>query len=378
MERVEAVVIGAGVVGLACARALAMAGQEVLVLEAEDAIGTGTSSRNSEVIHAGIYYPPGSLKARLCVAGKHRIYAYCRERGIRAEAVGKLIVATDEAQRPKLAALKDTAERNGVRDLAWLDPAAARDLEPEVACVAALYSPSSGILDSHAFMLSLQGDLEEAGGLVAFRASVMGARQAAYGFELAVGGDAPMTLLCRTLVNAAGHAAPAIARHLRGSGPAPIPQAYLARGNYYALSGVRSPFRHLVYPMPEAAGLGIHATIDLGGQVRFGPDVEWVERLDYAVNPARGPAFAEAIRRYWPGLPDDALVPTYAGIRPKISGPDEPAADFWIAGPESHGIAGLVDLFGIESPGLTSSLAIAEHVMGSLAMTVPERSPALA
>ncbi len=367
MDSIEAVVIGGGVVGLACARALALAGREVILVEAGEAIGTGTSSRNSEVIHAGIYYPPGSLKARLCVEGKGRLYAYARERGIPARAIGKLIVATDEAQRPGLAALKDIAERNGVHDLAWLDADAVRALEPEVAGVAALHSPSSGIVDSHALMLSFQGDLEAGGGLVALHAPVLGVRHGAAGFEVEVGGSEPMTLSCRTLVNAAGHAAPDLARGLRGGASAPVPRAYLAKGNYYALSGVRAPFKRLVYPMPEAAGLGIHATIDLGGQVRFGPDVEWVDRLDYAVNPDRGPAFAQAIRRYWPGLPDGALIPTYAGIRPKISGPGEPAADFLIQGPETHGIPGLVDLLGIESPGLTASLAIADHVEGLLA-----------
>jgi L-2-hydroxyglutarate oxidase LhgO len=361
-ERVDAVVIGAGVVGLAVARSLALAGREVIVLERAHAIGTETSSRNSEVIHAGIYYPPGSLKARWCVEGRKRLYRYCAERGVPARAIGKLLVATSEAQVPKLAAIKETAERNGVMDLRWVDQAEAAILEPEVTCVAGLFSPSSGILDSHAYMLALQGDLENEGGVLAFGSTVEGGAVTEDGIELSIGGDEPMRLLAGLVVNAAGLYAPAVARSIHGLPPERVPPAFFAKGNYFALMGVRSPFRHLVYPMPEQAGLGTHATIDLGGQVKFGPDVEWVDRVEYSVDPRRADSFYAAIRTYWPGLPDGALTPTYAGMRPKISGPGEPAADFRVDGPQDHGVPGLWNLFGIESPGLTSSLALAEHV----------------
>jgi L-2-hydroxyglutarate oxidase LhgO len=361
-ERVDAVVVGAGVVGLAVARALALGGREVIVLERAGAIGTETSSRNSEVIHAGLYYPPGSLKARWCVEGRKLLYAYCAERGIAARAIGKLLVATSEAQVPKLASIKETAGRNGVTDLRFVDRAEAAELEPEVTCVAGLFSPSSGIVDSHAYMLALQGDLENAGGLVVFGSTVEGGEVTGDGIALAVGGAEPMTLLAECVVNAAGLHAPAMARSIRGLAPETIPPAYFAKGNYFALTGMRSPFRHLVYPMPEQAGLGIHATVDLGGQVKFGPDVEWVDRVEYGVDPGRAGSFYAAIRTYWPGLPDGALTPTYAGMRPKISGPGEPAADFMVKGPSDHGVPGLWNLFGIESPGLTSSLAIAQHI----------------
>ena len=361
-EKVDAVVIGAGVVGLAVARALALCGREVLVLEAADAIGTETSSRNSEVIHAGIYYPQGSLKARLCVAGRKALYEYCRERGVGAKAVGKLIVATDEEQVPVLHTIRQAAERNGVDDLAWLDKPGIEPLEPQVRAEAALYSPSTGIIDSHAFMLSLQGDLEANGGLVAFESPVLEGEVGADGVRLAVGGSDPIELVARTVVNSAGLGAPALAALIKGLPSEHVPTAYFAKGNYFSLSGVRAPFRHLIYPVPEQAGLGIHATIDLGGQVRFGPDVEWVERPHYEVDPARAEKFSDSIRRYWPGLPDGALRPDYAGIRPKIVGPGQPAADFVIAGPRRHGCPGLINLFGIESPGLTASLAIGDAV----------------
>jgi L-2-hydroxyglutarate oxidase LhgO len=370
MEQVDAVVIGAGVVGLAVARALALAGREVLVLEAAGAIGTETSSRNSEVIHAGIYYPPGTLKARLCVEGRRRLYAYCAERGIPARAIGKLLVAARDEQVPKLAALKETGERNGVDDLRWIEREEARELEPEVVCVRGLFSPSSGIIDSHAYMLSLQGDLEAAGGVIAFNAPVIRGAVSPSGHELEVGGADPMALRARLVVNAAGLRAPEIARALRGMPGEAVPPGYFAKGNYFALSGVRSPFRHLVYPMPEQAGLGIHATLDLSGQVRFGPDVEWVDTVEYSVDPARAERFYASIRSYWPGLPDGSLVPTYCGIRPKTVGPGEPASDFEIQGPARHGIAGLWHLFGIESPGLTASLAIADE-LGAEAVASP-------
>ncbi|ALK10367.1 NAD(P)/FAD-dependent oxidoreductase [Blastochloris viridis] len=374
MERVEAIVVGAGVVGLAVARALAEAGRETILIEAEDAIGTGTSSRNSEVIHAGIYYPTASLKARHCVAGARSLYAYCESHGVAHRRVGKLIVATDDGQVPKLAALKAQAEANGVTDLVWLDRDAARALEPEVVSVQALWSPSTGILDSHAYMLALRGDFEAAGGMLALTTPLEHASIAATGFVVETGGAEPMRLACNILVNSAGLGAPDLARRLNGYPAARAPTAHLCKGNYFSLTGVRPPFTHLVYPIPEQAGLGIHATLDLGGQVRFGPDVEWIDRLDYTPNGARAAAFAHAIRSYWPGLPDGALVPAYCGIRPKITAPGEPAADFVIEGPADHGIAGLVNLFGIESPGLTSSLSIAGHVRDLVAGSRVDRA----
>lgn len=359
---VDVVVVGAGVVGLATGRALALDGRQVMVLEAEDAIGTQTSSRNSEVIHAGLYYPAGSLKAKVCVAGRRALYAYAAAHGVRAVAVGKLLVATTEAQMPALAAIEAAARANGVDDLERLDAAAAHRLEPEVACVAALFSPSSGILDSHAYMLALQGDLEAAGGLVVLRSPVTGGRAVADGIELAVGGAEPTGLVARVVVNAAGLGATDLAAAIDGIRPVAVPPLHLAKGNYFSLSGVRSPFRHLVYPMPEPGGLGIHATLDLGGNVRFGPDVEWVEAIDHRVDPRRAERFYAAIRRYWPRLPDGALQPAYAGIRPKLTGPGEAAADFLVRGPADHGVPGLWSLHGIESPGLTGSLALADHV----------------
>ncbi|MFT4266582.1 MAG: NAD(P)/FAD-dependent oxidoreductase [Xenophilus sp.] len=360
MDECDCAVIGAGVVGLAVARALALQGREVLVLEAGDAIGTGTSSRNSEVIHAGIYYAPGSLKARLCVQGRQLLYAYAAERGIPHQRCGKLIVATAPQQ---VAALEDIARRaraNGVDDLQRLDARQARALEPPLACEAALLSPGTGIVDSHALMRSLQGDLENAGGLLALRSRVERALCAPAGVELACADGT--RLRCRTVVNAAGLAAPALARRFEGLDARHVPCAHWAKGSYFTLAG-RSPFRRLVYPVPEAAGLGVHLTLDLGGQARFGPDVQWVDSPDdLAVDPARGQGFYAEVRRYWPALPDGALQPGYAGIRPKISGPGEPARDFLIQGPAEHGVAGLVNLFGIESPGLTGSLAIGQFV----------------
>jgi L-2-hydroxyglutarate oxidase LhgO len=378
MERIETVVVGAGVVGLAVARRLASAGQEVVVLEAANAIGTGTSSRNSEVVHAGIYYPPGSLKARACVAGRKALYAYCAERGVACKAVGKLIVAADAAQWDKLRATKRQAEANGVDDLRELTAAEAQALEPALACAGALLSPSTGIIDSHGYMLALQGDLEAAGGAVALNAPLLSARVDGDGFTLEVGGAEPTRLGCRRLVNAAGLEAWAVARALtRADQPgvaAPVPPQRYAKGNYFSLSGVRAPFSRLIYPVPEDGGLGVHLTLDLGGQARFGPDVEWLAEdlrdsrgLDYRVDPARGDKFYAAIRSYWPDLPDGALAPAYSGVRPKLSGPGEAAADFMIAGPQDHGVAGLVQLFGIESPGLTASLALADEVFARAA-----------
>ncbi|VVP66569.1 L-2-hydroxyglutarate oxidase LhgO [Pseudomonas fluorescens] len=362
---IDCVVVGAGVVGLAVARALAMGGREVIVVEAGEGIGIGVSSRNSEVIHAGIYYPGGSLKAQLCVEGKQRLYAFCDERGVSYQRLGKLIVATDETQHLALQRLLEQGRQNGVDDLQWLDAVQARELEPELSCVAALWSPSTGIIDSHGLMLALQGDAEAHGASLVFHTPLLSARTIEQGFELHMGGAEPMTLSCRELINCAGLSAPEVASRIVGLPPQHVPTARLCKGSYFSFSG-RAPFRHLVYPAPESAGLGVHMTLDLGGQARFGPDVEWVDGIDYRVDPARADGFHEAIRRYWLGLPDNSLQPAYSGIRPKISGPDEPAADFRISGPAEHGVPGLVNLFGIESPGLTSCLALAEHVKGHL------------
>jgi L-2-hydroxyglutarate oxidase LhgO len=361
MDKVECIVIGAGVVGLAIARRLAQAGREVIVLEAADAIGTVTSSRNSEVIHAGIYYPAGSLMARFCVAGKHALYDYCRARGIPHRNSGKLIVATRPEEITKLQAIKAHAEANGVDDLRVLSGAEARALEPQLSCEAALLSPSTGIVDSHSYMLSLRGEAEAAGAAFAFLAPLTRGRVTADGFEIEVGGDAPMMLSCDMLINSAGLSAPAIARSLDGMPLDLIPPAYLAKGCYFSCSA-KAPFSHLIYPVPEPGGLGVHLTLDLAGQARFGPDVEWVDHIDYTVDPARGEKFYPAIRRYWPALPDGALMPSYSGMRPKIVPPAVAVQDFMIQGPQAHGVRGLINLFGIESPGLTSSLAIAEYV----------------
>lgn len=365
-EQVECVVIGAGVVGLAVARALALAGREVLVLDAAEGIGTGASSRNSEVIHAGIYYPTGSLKARLCVEGKHRLYRYCAERGVPFSRLGKLIVAAEEVEAPVLDEIKAKAEANGVDDMEMLSGSAARALEPALRAAGALLSPSTGIVDSHALMLAYQGDLENAGGGVVLHAPVLGGEARDGRFVLDVGGAEPMSLACTVLVNAIGLKAPELARRIDGIPTETIPTAYLCKGSYYSLLG-RAPFTRLIYPVPEKAGLGVHLTLDLGGQARFGPDTEWVESENYDVDIGRAEGFYAAIRRYWPALGDGALSPGYAGIRPKISGPTEPNADFAISGPAEHGIGGLVNLFGIESPGLTSSMAIGQRVADILA-----------
>jgi L-2-hydroxyglutarate oxidase LhgO len=366
MEEMDCVVAGAGVVGLAVARRLALAGREVLVLDAAEGIGTETSSRNSEVIHAGIYYPAGSRMARHCVAGKQMLYAYCAERGLPHARCGKLIVATDEAEAGKLAAIQARAAANGVPDLSFLSREEALALEPELACTAALLSPSTGIIDSHAYMLSLQGDAENAGAIFVFHAPVTGGRLSEAGIELEVGGAEPMALRCRSFVNAAGLHAPELARSLAGMPSQLVPRAYYAKGNYFTLTG-RNPFSRLIYPVPVPGGLGTHLTIDLGGQARFGPDVEWVETLDYEVDPRRGDSFYAAIRRYWPGLRDGALAPGYSGIRPKIVPPGAPGQDFTLVGSRDHGVPGLLHLFGIESPGLTASLSLAEEAAVVLA-----------
>ena len=365
MDEIDCAVIGAGVVGLAVARALALEGREVMVLETEGAIGTGTSSRNSEVIHAGIYYPQGSLKAKLCVEGRHLLYDYAAQRGVPHRRCGKLIVATSPEQVGQLELIRAKAAANGVDDLEPISAQQAIAMEPQLRCLAALHSPGTGIVDSHALMLSLLGDLENAGGMLALRSPVAHAECRDNAMVL-IANDGT-ALRCRSVVNAAGLGAPALARRFEGLPAAAVPTAYFAKGNYFTLSG-RAPFGRLIYPVPEPGGLGVHLTIDLGGQAKFGPDVQWVGAVgDLVVDPARGDAFYAEVRKYWPALPDGGLIPGYAGMRPKISGPGEPAADFAIDGPESHGVPGLVNLFGIESPGLTSSLAIGRHVARLLA-----------
>jgi L-2-hydroxyglutarate oxidase LhgO len=362
LEEVDCVVAGAGVVGLAVARALALAGREVLILEAAEAIGTETSSRNSEVIHAGIYYPANSLMARSCVAGRRRLYAYCAVKGVPHINCGKLIVATDAREDSMLAGIKQRAETNGVEGMRILTAAEAVELEPNLVCTSALLSPATGIVDSHGFMLALQGDAEHAGAVPVFFSPVLGGRVAGRGIEIDVGGADPMTLRCRLLVNSAGLHAPGLAGRIAGMPPERVPVAYYAKGNYFTLSG-RSPFSRLIYPVPVPGGLGVHLTVDLGGQARFGPDVEWVDTIDYTVDPSRADSFYAAVRKYWPGLKDGALQPGYAGIRPKTVPKGAPGQDFVVQGPQSHGVAGLINLFGIESPGLTASLAIADHVL---------------
>ena len=355
---VDAVVIGAGVVGLAVARQLAEQGREVLVLEAEKTIGVHTSSRNSEVIHAGLYYPPGSLKARLCVEGRKLLYEYCAARGVPAQRLGKLIVATNEKQASALEALYRRGLANGVDDLAPLTREEARRLEPEVECVAALLSPSTGIVDSHALMLALQGDAEAHGAQFAFQTRVTSIARADGGFAVnTAAGDA---VECGALVNCAGHGAHAVARAIEGYPAHLIPPRFLAKGNYFSVSG-RTPFSHLIYPMPVEGGLGVHVTLDLGGRMRLGPDVHWVEELDYTPISGQEEDFRAAVMRYWPGIEDRGIASAYCGIRPKIAGPGEENADFRIDGPETHGMSNLVNFFGIESPGLTSSLALAEY-----------------
>jgi L-2-hydroxyglutarate oxidase LhgO len=366
MDSVECVVVGAGVIGLAVARALALAGREVMVLEQERWIGSHTSSRNSEVIHAGLYYPKDSLKARYCVEGRARLYDYCAAHGVAHHRVGKLVVACTEDEVAVLRAVMAKAAANGVEGLAWLGGDEARAMEPALSCLAAFHSPATGIIDSHGLMLAFEADAEAVGAAIVLRAPVLAARAGRRGFTLEVGGAEPMTLACDILVNSAGLEAPALARRIEGLAPGTVPPDYYCRGVYFTLSG-RAPFRRLVYPVPEAAGLGVHLTLDLGGQARFGPDTEWIGGIDYHVDPRRGERFYAAIRTYWPGLKDGALQPGYAGIRPKINGPREAAADFVVQGPETHGLPGLVNLYGIESPGITASLPLADHVVRALA-----------
>jgi L-2-hydroxyglutarate oxidase LhgO len=362
VEEVECVVVGAGVVGLAVARALALAGREVIILDAAEGIGTETSSRNSEVIHAGIYYPAGSFMARFCVAGRKALYAYCAEKGVPHVNCGKLIVATNAEEDAMLAGIKRRAEVNGVEGMRVLNAADAIAMEPNLRCTSALLSPVTGIVDSHAFMLALQGDAENAGVVPVFFSPVTGGRVVQGGVEIDVGGAEPMSLRCRLLVNSTGLHAPDLARGIMGMPQDRVPTAYYAKGSYFTLSG-RSPFSRLIYPVPVPGGLGVHLTIDLGGQARFGPDVQWIESIDYTVDPARADSFYAAVRKYWPELKDGALQPGYSGIRPKITPRGAPAQDFVVQGPQTHGVPGLINLFGIESPGLTASLALADYVV---------------
>ena len=355
--------IGAGVVGLAIGRALARAGREVLVLERERQFGTGTSSRNSEVIHAGIYYPAGSLKARLCVEGRRMLYAYCSARGVAHRKLGKLIVATRRAQVDSLRSILARAQANGVENIAMIDAAEALRLEPQLACIAALHSRETGIVDSHGLMLALLGDLEAAGGALACASPFAAARRVGDRWIVRTGGEADFELAADAIVNAAGLHAQEVAAAIEPASPAP--RRFLARGCYFQLAGL-APFSRLIYPVPVPGGLGVHLTLDLGGQARFGPDVEWIDAIDYTVDPHRADAFYAEVREYWPQLPDASLAPAYAGIRPKLSGPRDPAADFVIGGPRAHGVPGLIHLFGIESPGLTACLAIGEHVSSLL------------
>ncbi len=365
MEQVDVIVVGAGVVGLAAARRLALAGLETLVLERESDFGSGISSRNSEVIHAGLYYPAGSLKARLCVQGRAMLYRYCEERGVAHRRCGKLVVATDAAGLAKLDGIAAHARANGVDDIERLDAGRAMALEPALHCTGALLSPSTGIVDSHGLMTALLGDAQNAGAQLVLQTPFEHAwRTDAGRWAVATGGAEPFELACRWIVNAAGLQAQSSARAMQGFPAAAVPPAWRAKGHYFSVAN-RAPFSRLIYPTPVDGGLGVHLTLDLAGQARFGPDVEWIAAegpIDYAVDPARAPAFETEIRRYWPGLPAGALQPAYSGVRPKLSGPGAPAADFAIAGPAEHGVAGVVHCFGIESPGLTSSLAIAEEV----------------
>ncbi|MGE8546321.1 MAG: NAD(P)/FAD-dependent oxidoreductase [Alcaligenes sp.] len=358
---VDCVVLGAGVVGLSLARELAGQGMDVLVVEQTPGIGNGVSSRNSEVIHGGIYYAPGSLKARLCVQGKEQLYDYCRQRHVEHKRCGKLIVAISAAQEAALRELQANAQACGVHDLQWLSAEQAQALEPALRCSAALLSPSTGIVDSHGLMLALQGDAENLGAQMVFNTPFTGARVLpGQGFEIQVGGAEAFSLTATRLVNAAGLGAVAAARQIQGLDPAHVPQAYLCKGSYFSLSG-RSPFKRLIYPMHNEAGLGVHLTLDLAGQARFGPDTEWVEHENYDMDPQRGQSFYAAVRQYWPDLQDGSLSPAYSGIRPKVVPAGAPAADFLFSGPRQHGVPGLLNLFGIESPGLTACLAIAQH-----------------
>ena len=361
VENIQCVVVGAGVVGLAIARQLSMSGHDVVVLEAAETIGTETSSRNSEIIHAGIYYPQKSLKARFCVEGKQLLYPYCESHGVKHRRCGKFIVATSDEQLPELVRLKEVAAKNGVPDLEWYSAEEVSAEEPSVFCVKALWSPSTGIIDSHGLMLAYQGDAEAAGAMIAFHSPLEDGIVEDNGILLNVGGTDPIVLKAQIVINSSGLSAQKVASSIKGVPADSIPPCYYAKGNYYTLRGI-PPFKRPIYPVPEKAGLGVHVTVDLGGQVRFGPDVEWIENIDYDVDPTRAKGFYSAVRKYYPALPDGAIQPGYSGIRPKLQAPGEIAKDFMILGPKNHGVNGLVNLFGIESPGLTASLAIAQHV----------------
>lgn len=361
--KVEAIVIGAGVVGLAVARRLAQAGLEVLALEAEKSVGSQTSARNSEVIHAGLYYPEGSLKARTCVEGREKLYAYCRAKNVEARKIGKLVVATDDAQLPRLDEIFRQGRGNGVDDLVWLDAKAAATIEPEVRCRAAFFSPSTGIVDSFALMLALQADAENSGAQFALRSRVTRASRTSGGFSVQVGDEA---LECRLLVNCAGHGAHTFARNMPDYPQNLVPPRFLAKGNYCSVSG-RSPFSHLVYPLPEPGGVGVHVTLDLAGNMRLGPDVHWIDEMDLRPTPGIEPAFRASVAKFWPGVERRDIAASTCGVRPKISGPGEAPADFRIDGPEWHGVPGLVHCFGLELPGLTASLALAELIAAKIA-----------
>jgi len=374
MDQVDCVVIGAGVVGLAVAREMALQGRETILLERENAFGTISSARNSEVIHAGIYYPKDSLKAQLCVEGNRLLYEYCRSHQVATQPYGKLIVASDETQIDDLQAILYKAQNNGVPEIKLISADDAKVLEPQLQCCAAILSSSTGIVDSHGFMLSLLGGFEDAGGMVAYQSPLLSAKPLGSngegGYELEIGGADGMKIQTRLLINCAGMSAPAVAQKIAGLKQEHIPKAYFAKGNYFSLSG-KSPFTHLIYPIPEPGGLGVHLTLDMGGQAKFGPDVEWLEiesegQIDYTVNPKRSEGFYEAVRRYWPELKDGSLQPDYSGVRAKVVPPNAPAGDFCFNTPQDHSLHGLFNLYGFESPGLTSSLAIAKHLEGQI------------
>ena len=374
MDRVDCVVIGAGVIGLAVAREMALQGRETILLERESAFGTISSARNSEVIHAGIYYPKDSLKAKLCVEGNRMLYEYCRTHHVATQPYGKLIVASDDSQLDDLQAILYKAQQNNVPEIKMITGEQARSMEPELQCSAAVLSASTGIVDSHGFMLSLLGGFEDAGGMIAYQSPLISAKpigsSAQDGFELEIGGSDAMKIQTKLLINCAGMSAPEKKQKITGLSQEQIPKAYFAKGNYFSLSG-KSPFKHLIYPIPEPGGLGVHLTLDMGGQAKFGPDVEWLEideenQIDYTVNPKRGDGFYAAVRKYWPGLKDNALQPDYSGVRAKIVPPNTPAGDFCFNTPNEHGLEGLFNLYGFESPGLTSSLAIAKYLEGQI------------
>ncbi|HEY7663887.1 MAG TPA: NAD(P)/FAD-dependent oxidoreductase [Xanthobacteraceae bacterium] len=362
----QVLVVGAGVVGLAVARAAAIAGHEVVVAEAASAMGTGISSRNSEVIHAGLYYPTGSCRARHCTRARRLLYEYCASHGVPHRKCGKLVVAAKASECERLAAVHKQAQANGVEGVEIIDGAAVKRLEPELACVAAMRSPETGIIDSHRFMLALRGDLEDRGGMLAFASPIERLKPTNGGWTAAAGGSEPQWLAFDAVVNCAGLGAQRLARATEGYPSERVPRLVLAKGNYFGFAG-RPAFSCLIYPVPVPGGLGVHVTLDLAGRMRFGPDVEWIDQENYDVDPTRAQAFYSRIRDYWPGLPDDSLTPDYAGIRPKLTGPGEAAADFLVEGPAQHGLARLVHLFGIESPGLTSALSLAEEVVGMIA-----------